>query len=134
MLPSDMLIGEVIDATEDKLYAINGQQLRVLGKVDVMLEAHELTLLVGAFVVDGIGKPTLGLEWLRCNKVVWNFGADTVVVGGVEIPLATGIVDPTPDVTQTSEGWRTQSIVDAAPCAINSSSSGGRTQRSEVKD
>ena len=104
MLPADMLIGEMINATEDKLYAINGQQLEVIGKTDVLLEAPGLTLLTSALVVDGIEKPTLGLEWLRCHRATWNFGADTVIIGGVEIPLMAGGIRSTPDATETSEG------------------------------
>ena len=126
MVPPDMLVNEAIRATTDKLYAINGTPLKVIGEADILMGVRGRALKTRVYVIDGIKKPTLGLEWLRCHRALWNFEADTVIIAGMEIPLVGGGWEEPSEAIGGAKGQNTRKIVDAALCAVDSSSSGGQ--------
>ena len=54
MIPPDMLVDEEVRAVGDTLYAINGQQLKVVGGTEVVLKAGRKEFKTRALVVNGI--------------------------------------------------------------------------------
>jgi predicted aspartyl protease len=87
MVPARLIRQEQIRNTDEKMRAINGQSLRVIGRVEVVLKLNGRKLETSLLVVDGIQEPTLGLDWMRRHHVMWEFHTDTVVISEMEVPL-----------------------------------------------
>ena len=139
MVPEGWLTDEQIVATGEVLRAINGQELRVVGKAEIPLKLDGwMTLWTSAFVVAGIKNPVLGLEWLKRHGVIWEFATDTVMIATIEVPLVardSAEAQPGAGVSYAASPavQEVQWMVRATHCAVGSSSSTDRQPRSETE-
>jgi len=68
------LIGDAgLELAECRLFAANGTVINVLGEVMLNTQIGELVLPTRFVVSDNIPEPMLGVEWLRCNQMTWDF-------------------------------------------------------------
>jgi len=85
------LIGDAtLEPAECRLFAANGTVINVVGEVTINIRIGDLILPTRFVVSDNITEPMLGVEWLRCNRMVWDFARDILLVNGVIFPLIPG--------------------------------------------
>jgi len=80
----------LLDPAECRLFAANGTVINVVGVVTINIRIGDLILPIPFVVSDNITEPMLGLEWLRCNRMIWDFAEDILLVNGVVFPLIPG--------------------------------------------
>jgi len=68
----------------------NGTVINVIGKVTMDIRIGELILPTRFVVSDNITEPILGVEWLRCNQMTWDFAQDILIIGDKIHHLITG--------------------------------------------
>jgi len=84
-------IGDVrLEPAECKLFAANGTVINVLGEVMMNIQIGDLVLLTRFVVSDNITEPMLGVEWLRCNQMTWDFAKDILIINGEVFHLVPG--------------------------------------------
>ena len=144
LVPKDFVKKEQVAPATEKLRALGGHSLNVIGKVEVQLEMNGRELDTPLLVVDGIDYPILGIDWMRRHCVMWDFETDTVLINGVEV----FVVAPEPPVEldagassangqhpEPPMGQASQRLRDAAICAVKSSGwEEQRKQRDEAAE
>jgi len=81
---------EILEPAECRLFAANGTVMNVVGEVTMNIRIGDLILPTRFVVSDNITEPMLGLEWLCCNRMIWDFAKDILLVIGVVFPLIPG--------------------------------------------
>jgi len=85
------LIGDArLEPAECRLFAANGTVINVLGEVMMNIQIGDLVLPTRFVVSDNITEPMLGIEWLRCNQMTWNFAKDILIISGKVFHLVPG--------------------------------------------
>jgi len=76
------LVGDShIEQAECRLFAANGTVINVIGEVTMDIRIWELILPTRFVVSDNITEPMLGVEWLRCSQMTWDFAQDILIIG-----------------------------------------------------
>jgi len=70
-----------IEQAECRLFAANGTVINVIGEVTMDIRIGELVLPTRFVVSDNVTEPMLGVEWLRCNQMTWDFAQDILIIG-----------------------------------------------------
>jgi len=63
------------------LFAANGRVINVLGEATMDIKIGQLIIPTRFVVSDNITEPMLGVEWLRCNQMTWDFAQDILIIG-----------------------------------------------------
>jgi len=65
------LIGDaILEPADCRLFAANGTVINVVGEVSMNIRIGDLILPTRFVVSDNITKPMLGVDWLRCNRMI----------------------------------------------------------------
>jgi len=64
--------------------------INVVGEVMIKIRIGDLILPTRFVLSDKITEPMLGVEWLRCNRMIWDFAKDILLVNGVVFLLIPG--------------------------------------------
>jgi len=62
----------------------------VLGEVTMNIQIGDLVLPTRFVVSDNITEPMLGVEWLRCNQMTWDFAKYILIINGKVFHLVPG--------------------------------------------
>jgi len=76
------LVGDArIEPAECRLFAANGTVINVIGEATLDIRIGELVLPTRFEISDNITEPMLGVEWLRCNQMTWDFAQNILIIG-----------------------------------------------------
>jgi len=64
--------------------------INVLGEVMMNIQIGDLVLPTRFVVSDNIIEPMLGVEWLLCNQMRWDFTKDILIINGKVFRLVPG--------------------------------------------
>jgi len=85
------IIGDArLEPAECRLFAANRTVINVLGKVMMNIQIGDLLLPRRFVVSDNITEPMLGVEWLRCNQMKWDFAKDILIINNNVFHLVPG--------------------------------------------
>jgi len=85
------LIGDArLEPAECRLFAANGTVIKVLGEVMLNIQIGDLVLPTRFVLSDNITEPMLGVEWLRCNQMTWDFSRDILIINDKVFHLVPG--------------------------------------------
>jgi len=65
-----------------RLFAANGTTINVIGEKTLDVHVGDLTIPTRFVVSSIVTEPTLGVNWLRSNRIIWDFAKDLVIVNG----------------------------------------------------
>jgi len=63
-----------------RLFAANGTTINVVGAIILNVRVGELTIPARFVVSDCVSEPMLGVDWLRGNRIVWDFAKDLLII------------------------------------------------------
>jgi len=72
------------------LFAANGTVINVLGEVIINIQIGDFVLPTRFVVSDNITEPMLGVEWLQCNQMTWDFANDILIIDDKVFHLVPG--------------------------------------------
>jgi len=85
------MIGDAkLEPAECRLFAANGTVINVIGEVMIDVRVGEFEIPTRFVVSDNITEPMLGINWLRHNRMIWDFAKDILLVSGKVFHLVTG--------------------------------------------
>jgi len=79
-----------LEPAEYRIFAANGTVINVVSEVVMNIKISELVLPTLFVVSDNITEPMLGVEWLRCNRMIWDFAKDILLINGKVFHLIPG--------------------------------------------
>jgi len=79
--PKRLVADSRIEQAECRLFAANGTVINVLGETTMDIKIGDLVIPTRFVVSDNITEPMLGVEWLRCNQMTWDFAQDILIIG-----------------------------------------------------
>jgi len=79
-----------LEPAECRLFAANGTVINVVGEVVMNVQIGELVPPTQFVVSDNITEPMLGVDWLRCNRMIWDFAKDILFINGKVFHLLPG--------------------------------------------
>jgi len=65
-----------------RLFAANGTTVNVMGEIVLNVHVGDLTIPTRFVVSDSVTEPMLGVNWLRRNRIVWDFAKDLLFYVG----------------------------------------------------
>ena len=71
-----------LEPTTEKLYTANGSELPLLGEIDLHFRINDIWSSVRVVVSEAVNDLILGIDWLRDNHCIWDFGKGTFEVKG----------------------------------------------------
>jgi len=84
------MIGDAkLEPAECRFFAANGTVINVVGEVMVDVRVGEFEIPTRFVVSDNITEPMLGINWLRHNRMIWDFAKDILLVSGKVFHLVT---------------------------------------------
>ena len=91
IIPARLMKGAKLRPVMDRLFAVNGTSIPVLGESNVKLKLGDLVLESSVLVSEDVPQPILGIDWLRQHKCVWDFGEGKIMINGRVVgPLSEG--------------------------------------------
>ena len=72
----------ILQPTNERLYTADGTELPLLGEIRLSFRVQETWTSALVVVSDAINDLILGIDWLKENKCVWDFGNGTFEVKG----------------------------------------------------
>jgi len=63
-----------------RLFAANSTTVNVIGEIVLNVHLGDLTIPTRFVVSDSVTEPMLGVNWLRRNKIVWDFAKDLLII------------------------------------------------------
>jgi len=63
-----------------RLFAANGTTVNVMGEIVLNVHVGYLTMSTRFVVSDSKTEPMLGVNWLRRNRIVWDFAKDLLII------------------------------------------------------
>jgi len=70
-----------------RLFAANGTTIIVIGEKILNVHVGDLTILTRFVVSDNVTELMLGVNWLRPNRIIWDFSKDVLLVNGRKFSL-----------------------------------------------
>jgi len=70
-----------------RFFAANGTTINVVGQIILNVHVGDLTIPTRFVVSDNVTEPMLGVNWLRRNRIIWNFAKDLLLVNGRKFNL-----------------------------------------------
>ena len=89
ILPHSLVRGEVLYPPSKRLKAANDIEIPVLGEIEINLELGPLILPTRFVVTDHVTEVMLGFDFLKTNKINWNFESDELSIQGLDFKLCT---------------------------------------------
>ena len=89
ILPHSLVRGEVLYPPSKRLKAANDIEIPVLGEIEIDLELGPLILPTRFVVTDHVTEVMLGFDFLKSNKINWNFDSDELTIQGLDFKLCT---------------------------------------------
>ena len=89
ILPHSLVRGEVLHSTSKRMKAANDIEIPVLGEIEIDLELGPLILPTRFLVTDYVTEVMLGFDFLKNNKINWNFESDELSIQGFDFKLCT---------------------------------------------
>jgi len=80
--PRKLTSDEILKPAECRSFAANGTVINVVGEVTMNILIGDLILPTPFVVSDSVTEPMLGVEWLRCNRMIWDFTKNILLVNG----------------------------------------------------
>ena len=77
MIGRSIIPNIVLQPTNERLYTADGTELPLLGKLKLNFRIQETWTSALVVVSDAINGLILGIDWLKENKCVWDFGNGT---------------------------------------------------------
>jgi len=65
-----------------RLFAANSTTNNVVGEITFNVHVGDLTIPTRYVVSDNVTEPILGVNWLRRNKIIWDFAKDLIIING----------------------------------------------------
>ena len=91
ILPHSLVRGEVMYASSKRMKAANDIEIPVLGEIEINLELGPLILPTRFLVSDHVTEVMLGFDFLKSNKIQWNFDSDELSIQGIDFKLCTAV-------------------------------------------
>ena len=91
ILPHSLVRGEVLYASSKRMKAANDIEIPVLGEIEINLELGPLILPTRFLVSDHVTEVMLGFDFLKSNKIQWNFDSDELSIQGIDFKLCTAV-------------------------------------------
>jgi len=88
--PLKLIGNSRLEPAECWLFAANGTVINVVGEVVMNGRIGELVLQTRFVVSDNIIEPMLGVDWLRSNRMFWDFAKDIILINGKVFHLIPG--------------------------------------------
>jgi len=82
VLPRRLVEESAIEPAGCRLFAANGTTINVMGELTLDVHVGDLTIPTRFDVSDNVTEPMLGVNWLRRNRIIWDFAQDVLVVNG----------------------------------------------------
>jgi len=79
-----------LELADCRLFAANGTVINVISEVVMNVKIGELVLPMRFVVSDNITKPMLRVDWLRSNRMIWEFAKDILLINGVIFHIIPG--------------------------------------------
>jgi len=79
-----------LEPADCRLFAASGTVINVVGEVVMNVKIGELVLPTRFVVSDNIAEPMLGVDWLRSNRMIWDFAKDILLINGIVFHLIPG--------------------------------------------
>ena len=80
IVPTTLVVGKKLEPSELKMKAANGTEILVAGKTTLNFQLGPLSLTADVLVSDHVFEIMLGYDWLRKNKVVWDFDHSSITI------------------------------------------------------
>ena len=88
IVPRSVVVGLELEPSNLKMKAANGTEILVNGKTVLDFELGPLRLSTDVLVSDHVYEVMLGYDWLRKNKVAWDFANLNVVIDNLTFQLS----------------------------------------------
>jgi len=82
VLPRRLVEESIIEPAGGRLFAANGTTINVMGELTLDVHVGDLTIHTIFVVSDNVTEPMLGVNWLRLNRIIWDFAQDVLIVNG----------------------------------------------------
>jgi len=82
VLPARIIDAESLEPADCRLFAANGTTINVIGEIFLDVHVGDLTIPTRFVVSSNVTEPMLGANWLRSNRIVWDFAKDLLIVNG----------------------------------------------------
>jgi len=69
-----------MEPTGCRLFGANGTTINVIGEIILNVHVGDLTILTRFVVSDSVSEPMLGVNWLRRNRIVWDFAIHLLII------------------------------------------------------
>jgi len=73
VLPARLIDAVGLEPAECRLFAANGTTIIVIGEKTLDVNVGDLTIPTRFVVSSNVTEPMLGVNWLRANRIIWDF-------------------------------------------------------------
>jgi len=63
-----------------RLFAANETTINVVGEIILIVHVGDLTIPTRFVVSDNVTEPMLGVNWLKRNRIIWDFAKDLLII------------------------------------------------------
>jgi len=82
VIPRRLLDEAKLEPTNCRLLAANGTTINVVGEIILSVHVGDLTIPTRFVLSNNMTEPMLGVNWLRRNRIVWDFSKNLLIVDG----------------------------------------------------
>jgi len=82
VLPARIIDAVSLKPADCRLFAANGTTINVIGEKTLDVHVGDVTIPTRFVVSSNVTEPMLGVNWLRANKIIWDFAKDLLIVNG----------------------------------------------------
>jgi len=82
VLPKRLVDESIVVPAGSRLFAANGTTINVAGEITLDVHVGDLTIPTRFVVSSNVTEPMLGVNWLRWNRIIWDFAKDLLLVNG----------------------------------------------------
>jgi len=94
VLPGRLIDTTLLEPAEYRLFAANGTTINVIGEKTLNVHVGDLSILTRFVISSNVTEPMLGVNWLKSNRVIWDFAKDLLLVKGRKFELLVYHVKP----------------------------------------
>ena len=76
-----------LEETNHKIFAANGTSIPLVGQTNLNMVVGRKSIQKSALVSEVVSECILGVDWLKENKCLWDFGKGRIRVNGIWIQL-----------------------------------------------
>jgi len=87
VLPGRLIDTMSLEPADCRLFAANGMTINVIGEKTLDVHVGDLTIPTRFVISRNVTDPMLGVNWLRRNRVIWDFAKDLLLVNGRKFEL-----------------------------------------------